>query len=71
MLSVFENRVLRKIFAHKREEVAGSWRRLYNEAVHNLYASSNIVTMIKSKRVRGAENVARMGRMRNAYKMLV
>jgi hypothetical protein len=45
---VFENRVLRRIFGPKREEVAGGWRRLHNEERHNLYASSNIIKMIKS-----------------------
>jgi hypothetical protein len=49
---VFENRVLRRIFGPKREEVAGGWRRLYDEELHNLYASPNIVSVIKSKRVR-------------------
>jgi hypothetical protein len=44
---VFENRVLRRTFGHKREEVAGSWRRLYNEELHNLYASPNIIRVIK------------------------
>jgi hypothetical protein len=46
---VSENRVLRRIFGLKREEVAGGWRRLHNEELHNLYASSNIISVIKSK----------------------
>jgi hypothetical protein len=49
---MFENRVLRRIFGPKREEVAGGWRRLRNEELHNLYASPNIIRVIKSKRIR-------------------
>jgi hypothetical protein len=49
---VFENRVLRKIFGPKREEVAGGWRRLHNEEFHNLYASPNIIRVIRSRRMR-------------------
>jgi hypothetical protein len=49
---VFENRVLRRIFGPKREEVAGGWRRLHNEELHNLYTSPNIIRMIKSRRIR-------------------
>jgi hypothetical protein len=45
-LRAFENRVLRRMFGHKRQEVAGGWRRLYNEELHNLYASPNIIRMI-------------------------
>jgi hypothetical protein len=44
---VSENRVLRRIFGPKREEVAGGWRRLHNEELHNLYASQNVITAIK------------------------
>jgi hypothetical protein len=57
---VFENRVLRRIFGTKREEVAGGWRRLHNEELHNLYTSANIIRVIKSKRTRLAGQVARM-----------
>jgi hypothetical protein len=46
---VFENRVLRRIFGPMREEVAGGWRRLHNEELHNLYGSPNIIRMIKSR----------------------
>jgi hypothetical protein len=53
--------VLRRIFEPKREEVAGGWRRLHNEELHYLYASPNIITVIKSRRMRWAEHVARMG----------
>jgi len=52
-------------------EVAGKWRRLYNEKLHNLYASPNIIRAIKSGRMRSEGHVARMGEMRNAYKILV
>jgi hypothetical protein len=49
---VFENRVLMKIFGHKREEVAGGWRKLHNVELHNLYAPLNIISVIKSRRMR-------------------
>jgi hypothetical protein len=51
-LMVFDNRVLRRIFGPKREEVAGGWRRLHNEEVHNLYVSLNTIRVIKSRRTR-------------------
>jgi hypothetical protein len=50
-LRVFENRVLRRIFKYRKEELAGNWRRLHNEELHNLYASQNIIRVIKSKRM--------------------
>jgi hypothetical protein len=59
-LRVFENRVLRRIFGPKREEVAGGWGRLHNEELHNLYASPNIIRVIKSRRMRWAGYVAWM-----------
>jgi hypothetical protein len=59
-LSVFENRVLRRIFGPKREE-DGSWRKLHNDKLHNLYSSPNIVRVIKLRRMRWAGHVARMG----------
>jgi hypothetical protein len=68
---VFENRVLRRIFGPKKEEVTGEWRKLHNEELHNLYSSPNIIRMIKSRRMRWAEHVARMGENRNAYRILV
>jgi hypothetical protein len=67
---VFENRVLRRIFVPKREEVTGGWRKLHNEELHNLYSSPSIIRMIKSRRMRWAGHVARMGK-RNAYRILV
>jgi hypothetical protein len=59
---VFENRVLRRIFGSKRDEVTGGWRKLHNVELHNLYSSPSIIRMIKSRRMRWAEHVARMGR---------
>jgi len=70
-LRVFENRIPRKIFGPKGEEVAGGWRRPHNEEFHNLYASPNIVRMIESSRIRWTEHVARTGETRNAYSTLV
>jgi hypothetical protein len=56
---VFENRVLR-IFGLKRDEVTGDWRKLHNEELHNLYSSSNIIRMIKSRRMGWSGHVARL-----------
>jgi hypothetical protein len=67
---VFENRVLRKIFGPKREE-DGSWRKLQNDERHDLYSSPNIVRVIKSRRMRWAGHVARMGEGKGAYRVLV
>jgi hypothetical protein len=61
-LRLFENRVLRRIYGPKRNEVLGGWRKLHNEELHNLHFSPNIVRMIKPRRVRLAGHVARMGR---------
>jgi hypothetical protein len=69
-LRVFQNRVLRRIFGPKREE-DGSWRKLYNDELHSLYASPNIVMVIKSRRMRWAGHVARMGEGRSVYRVLV
>jgi hypothetical protein len=69
-LRVFENRVLRKIFRPKREE-DGSWRKLHNDELHNLYSSPNTVRVIKSRRMRWAGHVARMGEERGVYRVLV
>jgi hypothetical protein len=65
---VFENRVLRRIFGRKRDEVTGGWTKLHNEELHNLYSSPNIIRMSKSRRMRWAGHVARMGETRNAYR---
>jgi hypothetical protein len=59
-LRVFENRVLRRIFGPKRDEVTGSWRKLHNEKLHGLYFSPSIVRVIKARRMRWAGHVARM-----------
>jgi hypothetical protein len=61
---VFENRVLRRIFGSRRDEVTEDCRKLHNEELHNLYSSPNIIRMIKSRRMRWAGHVARMGEMR-------
>jgi hypothetical protein len=57
-LRVFENRVLRRIFGPKRDEVTGGWRKLHNEELHNLYSSPGIITMIKARSLSWAEHVA-------------
>ena len=59
-LRVFENRVLRRIFGLKRDKVTGEWRKLHNEELNDLYCSPNIVRVIKSKRMRWVDHVARM-----------
>jgi hypothetical protein len=59
---MFENRVLRRIYGPKRDEVMGEWRKLHNTELHNLYSSPNIIRIIKSRRMRLAGHVARMGR---------
>jgi hypothetical protein len=70
-LRVFENRVLRRIFGPKRQEVAGGWRRLHNEELHNLQLSPKIIRLVKSRRIRWTEHIARMGKVRNANSILV
>jgi hypothetical protein len=61
-LRVFENRVLRRIFGPKRNEMTGGWRKLHNEELRNLYSSPDIIKIIKSRRMRWTGHVARMGR---------
>jgi len=68
---VFENRVLRKVFGPKRDEVTGEWSKLHNEELNDLYSSPNIVRVIKSRRMRWAGHVARMGQGRGVYRVLV
>jgi hypothetical protein len=70
-LKVFENTVLRRIFGPKRDEVTGEWRKLHNEELHNLYSSPDIIGRVKSRRMRLAWHVARMGEERKVYKVLV
>ena len=60
-LRMFENRVLRRVFGPKRDEVTGEWRKLHNEELSDLYALPNIVRVVKSRRMRWAGHVARMG----------
>jgi hypothetical protein len=59
---MFENRVLRRIFGLKRNEVTGKWGKLHNEELRDLYSSPSIIRIIKSRRMRWARHVARMGR---------
>jgi hypothetical protein len=68
---VFENRVVRRIFGLKRDESIAGWRKLHNEELHNLYSSPSTIRMIKSRRMRWAGHVARMGEKKNAYRILV
>jgi hypothetical protein len=58
---MFKNRVLRRIFVLNREEITGSWRKLHNEELHKLRSSSNVIRMIKSRRMRWVEHVACIG----------
>jgi hypothetical protein len=62
--------VLRRIFGSNRDDGAGDWRKLHDEELHNLYSSPNIIRMIKSRRMRWAGHVARMGELRNAHNIL-
>jgi hypothetical protein len=64
-------RVLRRIFGPKRDEVTGEWRKLHNEELRDLYSSPSIIIISKSRRMRWAGNVERIGGKRNAYKLLV
>jgi hypothetical protein len=68
---VFESRVLKRIFGPQRDEVTGERRKLHNEELRDLYSSPRIFRIIKSRRMRWARHVARMGEKRNAYKLLV
>jgi hypothetical protein len=68
---VFENRVLKKIFGPKRDEVTGEWRKLHSEELHNLYSSPDIIRQIKSKRMRWVGHLACMGEERKVYRVLV
>jgi hypothetical protein len=68
---VFENRVLRRIFGPKRDEVTVEWGKLHNEDLRDLYSSPSIIRIIKSRRMRWAGHVARTGEKRNAYRLLM
>jgi len=70
-LRMLENRLLRRIFGPKRDEVTGEWRKLHNEELNDLYSSLSIIRMIKSRRMRWAGHVARMGEMKGVYRVLV
>jgi hypothetical protein len=71
MLRAFENKVLRRIFGPTRNEVTGKWRKLHNEELNELYSSPNIVRVIKSRKMRWARHVARMGERIGVYRVLV
>jgi hypothetical protein len=71
ILRVFENRVLRRLFRPKRDGVTGEWRELHNEELRELYSSPSIIRIIKSRRMRWAGHVARIGEKRKAFRLLV
>jgi hypothetical protein len=71
ILRVFENRMLRRIFGPKRDEVMEEWRKLQNGELHNLYSSPNIIKQIKPRRMRWVGHVACMGKQRKMYKVSV
>jgi hypothetical protein len=64
---VFENRVLRRVFGPRRDEVTGEWRKLHNEELNDLYSLPNIVRVVKARRMRWAGHVAHMGEERGAH----
>jgi hypothetical protein len=70
-LRLFENKVLRRIFGPRRDEVTGDWRRLHNEEINVLFSSPNIVRAIKSRRIKWVGHVARMGEERGVCRVLV
>jgi hypothetical protein len=70
-LRVFENRVLRRMFVPKCDAAMGEWRKLCNGELRNLFSSPNIIRQIKSRRMRWAGHVARMGEERNVYRVLM
>jgi hypothetical protein len=70
-LRIFEDRVLRRIFGPKRDEVTGDWRKLHNKELNDLYSWPNNVRVIKSRRMRWVGHVAHMGEGRGVYRVLV
>jgi hypothetical protein len=68
---VLENKLLRRVFGTKRDEVTGEWGKLHNEELNDLYSLPNIVRVVKSRRMRWAGRVARMGEERGVHRMLV
>jgi hypothetical protein len=70
-LGVFENKVLRRIFGPKRDEMTGEWRKLHNEELHDFYSSLNIIRIIKARKIRWAGHEARVWEKGNAYRLLM
>jgi hypothetical protein len=70
-LRVFENTVLRRVFGPKRDDVTGEWRKLHNAELSDMYSLPNIVRVVKSRRMRWAGHVARMGEERSVHRVLV
>ena len=70
-LRLFENKVLKKIFGAKRDEITGEWRKLHNAELYALYSSPNIIRNLKSRQPRWAGHVAGVEQLRNAYRVLV
>jgi hypothetical protein len=70
-LRVFENRALRRVLGPKRDEVTAEWRKLHNEELGDLYSLPNIVRVVKTRRMRWAGHVARMGQGRGVYRVMV
>jgi hypothetical protein len=70
-LKVFENKVMRRIFGSKRDEVTGGWRKLHNEELRDLYSSPSIIRILESRMMRWVGHVARIGENRNVYRLLV
>jgi hypothetical protein len=68
---VFENKVLRRILGPKRNEVTGGWRKLHNEELQNLYSSSSMIRMIKSRKMKWAGHVTQIGEKKKTYTILV
>ena len=68
---MFDNRVLSRVFGTKRDEVTGEWRKLHNEELSDMYSLPNIVRVVKSRRMRWAGHVARMGEEKGVYRVLV
>jgi hypothetical protein len=70
-LRVFENRMLRRLFGLKRDEVTGEWRKLHSEELRDSYSSPSIIRMMKPRRIRWVGHIAQMGEKRNVYRLLV
>jgi hypothetical protein len=70
-LRVFENKVLKRVFGPKKDEMTGEWRKLHKKEVNDLYSLPNIARVVKSRRMRWAKHVARMGKDRGVHRVLV